>query len=188
MRIWTKASMLILVLVSAIVLGCGDNKPETKPATTPPPQAAQQQVQVKATMNATVLQFIDVYNKEVKQRYSDKSVLGKEKPIQSGTVMYDIPDGKGSNLVLNYNPSDNKITAVTFTVQGEPGQKFDRKALNAWAAAVICATSPSISNDDVSEIRGKLLNETPTIKNGISYMGQNTEKGSPFFQIIARAK
>ncbi len=186
MRTQIKASILLLAFLAVVTLGCGGNKQENKPAASPPPQPAQQQETV--TMNATVSQFIDIYNKEVKRRYSEKSILGTEKPIRPGTTMYDVPDGKGSHLVINFNPSNNKITSVTFTVQGDTGEKFDRKALNAWSAAIISATIPGVSNEAITEIRGKLLAETPVTKNNIYYLSQNMEKGSPFFQIIARAQ
>lgn len=186
MRTQIKISMLMLVLVAIITLGCGSgNKPENKPAASPPPQPAQKQV---VTMNATVPQFVEIYNKEIKQRLSDKSVLGTEKPVRDGVVMYDVPDGKGSHLILNYNPADKKLTTVTFTVQGESGGNFESKTMQAWATAIISATAPGASNDNISEIRGKLLNDNPVTKNGIYYMSQYTEKGSPFFQIIARAQ
>ncbi|CVK18431.1 hypothetical protein [Sporomusa sphaeroides] len=186
MRTRIKISMLMLVLLAIITLGCGSsNKPENKPAASPPPQNQHQSI---TTMKATTSQFIEIYNKEIKQRLSDKSVLGTEKPVRDGVVMYDIPDGKGSHLILNYNPADKKLTTVTFTVQGESGKKFESNTMQAWATAVISATAPGVSNDNVLEIRGKLLNDNPVIKNGIYYMSQYTEKGAPFFQIIARAQ
>ena len=184
----------LLLFSMLMVGGMSNNKPVPAPTQTQMKSTAQPlspgQSSVKpapaATLPATVNQFVETYNKEIKQRYGEKSVLGPEKPMRAGVAMYDIPDGKASILTLSYQPSDKKLTNVTFVVQGEPGEKFEVKTRRAWIASIISAISPGISNDDIIEIRAKLMDNTPVTKNGIFYMIQYEEKGAPFFNLIAR--
>lgn len=183
--------MIVLVAVDSSPKNSANNH-ETKPVQTsqsqqPAPTAAQVPDK-EPTMKVTYQEFTNIYNKEIKQRLGDKSILGAEKPVRDDTVMHDIPFGNGSNIILNFNPANKNVKVVTFTIQGESGTKFDRKSLRAWTASIISATSPGISNDDIIAIRGSILGNTPIIKNGIYYMAQYTEKGAPFFQIIARAQ
>ncbi|MBU2701709.1 hypothetical protein Ga0466249_002828 [Sporomusaceae bacterium BoRhaA] len=194
------ATYLSLIIISFIAIGMTTdtkkiatkeqqiNQQQSPAQTTSTPAPPQQQP--SATMKVTIPQFIEIYNKEIKQRHGDKSVINinTEKPMRPGVTTYDIPDGKDSNVVINCDPTSGQITEVSFTVQGNSGEKFDRKSLRAWTAAVISATSPGISNDDIIEIRGKILDNTTVTKNGVFYMAQYAEKGSSFFQIIVRAK
>ena len=187
-------SIVIIIAISAITNFFSNDSPKKplqpqqsvqQPTVSPSSQPAQQPT---ATMKVTVPQFIDIYNKEIKQRHGDKTSLGKGNPVPPGTVIYEIPEGKGSAAIINTNPADGKVTTVTFTIQGNSGEKFDQKSLRAWTASLISATSPGISNDDIIEIRGKILGDSPITMHGIYYMAQYTEKGAPFFQIIARAQ
>ena len=45
---------------------------------------------------------------------------------------------------------------------------------------LITSISLGISNDDIIDIRGKILSNTSVTKDGIFYMAQHEEKGAPF--------
>lgn len=180
-------SLICLLLLSLLVLGCGSSNDKTPPSSSPQPSTeAKQQI---VTMQVTVSQFIEAYNKEIGKRLSEKSKISDEaKPIRPGTVLFKVPEAKDSFVIFTFNESDSKIKDVTFTIQGNNDEKFSLKARQSWTSAIILAASPSISGQDLTDIRDKLITNTVVTKNGMQYVPQYSEKGAPFFQIIVRAK
>jgi hypothetical protein len=59
----------------------------------------------------------------------------------------------------------------------------------AWIAAIVRATSPNLTAQEVDSIVGKLKDGHAPVKHkGVFYMVQSDNKKAPWFQIIVRAE